>query len=513
MNTKHTPPKHSWRNYLLATLACGVTTLLASPLVGYIDLANIVMLFLLTVVSVAVYLGRRAAIAAAFISVGLFDFFFVSPRFSLAVSDIQYLLTFAVMLIVALIIGHLSTQQQQQAQLAQEQDRQSRGLYELARHLAGAVSQQQVLAVTQQYLHELLAADAFLFIPDATENLYCLDHPYPPDHLAQTLAVATVYESGEAIQTEFSDRTPHVQLLLPLKGTTRMRGILVVSVCSTAVLQLQQHRPLLEGIASLVVTALERLHFVQVAQQTQLQIVSERLRSSILAALSHDIRTPLTALYGLADTLTLHQPPLPTTAQEIAVAMRDQAMQLNNMVSKLLDMARLQSGQITLRKEWQPLEEVIGASIKLLGMALAQHPVKVTLPRDLPLLEFDAILLERVFCNLLENAAKYSPSGSAITLRAAVNGKQVEVCVCDHGPGFPTERLHKVFDLFERGGTESTVPGVGLGLAICRAIVDAHGGTIQAYNASDDGACVMFSLPTGQPPVIEVEPSVDTSVS
>jgi two-component system sensor histidine kinase KdpD len=170
-------------------------------------------------------------------------------------------------------------------------------------------------------------------------------------------------------------------------------------------------------------------------------------------------------------------------------------------------MARLQAGKVTLRKEWQPLEEVVGASIKLLGPALADHPVKVSLPADLPLLEFDAVLMERVFCNLLENAAKYSPPGSAIEISARSIGDVVEVSVLDGGKGFPNDKLERVFELFERGTAESTVPGVGLGLAICRAIIDAHGGRIRAVNQPGGGGCVTFSLARGNPPSIPEEGS------
>jgi two-component system sensor histidine kinase KdpD len=252
---------------------------------------------------------------------------------------------------------------------------------------------------------------------------------------------------------------------------------------------------------------MERLHFVEVAQSAQLRASAEGLRSSILSALSHDVRTPLTALYGLADSLLLARPPLPAAAQETAAAIRDQALRLNGMVANLLDMVRLQAGEVNLRKEWQPIEEVIGASIKLLGSALADHPVTVTLEPALPLLSLDAVLLERVLSNLLENAAKYSPSGSEIRIEARALDQVVEVSVADRGPGFPAHRLDRVFELFERGvPAESTVPGVGIGLAICRAIVDAHGGEIRASNLPGGGGRVAFTLPRGAPPPVEAEP-------
>jgi two-component system sensor histidine kinase KdpD len=236
-----------------------------------------------------------------------------------------------------------------------------------------------------------------------------------------------------------------------------------------------------------------------------MQVVSERLRSSILSALSHDVRTPLTALVGLADSLALAKPVLPQAQRESAEAIRDQALQLSGMVGNLLDMARLNAGGVKFRKEWQPLEEVVGSSIKLLGKALARHVVSVRLPADLPLLEFDAVLIERVLCNLLENAAKYSPPGTSIVVSARQLGGLVEISVCDRGPGIAPGQDADIFAMFVRGRRESAQPGVGLGLAICRAIVEAHGGSIVAAGAAGGGACFSFTLPVGTPPTVEDE--------
>jgi two-component system sensor histidine kinase KdpD len=234
-------------------------------------------------------------------------------------------------------------------------------------------------------------------------------------------------------------------------------------------------------------------------------MVSERLRSSILSAVSHDLRTPLTALVGLADALAVGRPPLPGPQRESAEAIRNQAIRLSGLVGNLLDMARLNAGEVKLRREWQPLEEVIGSSIKLLEKILLDHPVSVKLAAGLPLLEFDAVLIERVFCNLLENAAKYSPPGARIEITARRLDAAVETAVCDEGPGIAAGHADDIFDMFVRGTRESALPGVGLGLAICRTIVEAHGGAIVASNRPQSGACFVFTLPTGNPPVIEAE--------
>jgi len=251
--------------------------------------------------------------------------------------------------------------------------------------------------------------------------------------------------------------------------------------------------------------ALERLHYVEIAQATEVKMLTERLRSSILSALSHDLRTPLTAMVGLADSLFLIKPALPPAALETAQALHEQSARLAGLVGNLLDMARLNAGQVTLRREWQSIEEVVGSSIKLLGSALADHPVKVDLPADLPLVEFDAVLVERVFCNLLENAAKYAPANTPIQLSARLIDHFIEVSVEDCGPGFPEHRRDELFNMFVRGHSASGKPGAGLGLAICKAIVEAHGGQIRAGNRTEGGANVSFTLPAGNPPIVEEE--------
>jgi two-component system sensor histidine kinase KdpD len=215
------------------------------------------------------------------------------------------------------------------------------------------------------------------------------------------------------------------------------------------------------------------------------------------------MRTPLTALVGMADSLVQQRPPLPPLAVEEATAIREQANRLCGLVGNLLDMARLHAGKVTLRLEWQAVEEVIGSSIKLLAPSLAGHKVRTAVPENLPLVEFDAVLIERVLCNLLENAAKYAPPGSAIEIGAALVAGGLEVAVRDHGPGFAPGSEEAAFTMFVRGEAESSKPGVGLGLAICRSIVEAHGGTISARNQPDGGARVALVLPTGQPPAVE----------
>jgi len=241
-----------------------------------------------------------------------------------------------------------------------------------------------------------------------------------------------------------------------------------------------------------------------VAQTSMVQIESERLRNSLLSAISHDLRTPLAALVGLAETLSLGQPPASEEQRSVAESIRVSALRMNALVGNLLDMARLEAGAVKLNRAWQPLEEVVGSALAACAPSLAGRAIEVKLADDLPLLDLDAVLFERVLVNLLENAAKYTPPGSAIEIGARPAGDQVLITVDDHGPGLPRGREEAIFEKFERGARESATPGVGLGLAICRAIVHAHGGSIRGENRERDGAVAgarfTITLPQGQPP-------------
>jgi two-component system sensor histidine kinase KdpD len=461
------------------------------------------MLFLLAVLFAAFKLGRGPSIVSALLSVAAFDFFFVPPRLTFAVSDAQYLVTFVVMLIVALSIAHLTAGLSFQARVAESRERRMRALYELARELSSVLLLEQIEEIGDRFVSSTFGVHARLLLPDAH------------DKLPVEIAGGDVLDVGIA-QWAFdharsagcgTDTLPaSTYLYVPLKGTLRVRGVMALhmaSVVRTAdgLLNPEQQR-LLDTFAALIGIAVERVHYIAIAQDALVSMESERLRNSILSSLSHDLRTPLTALVGLVDAMLLTAPALAPSHREIADAIREQALRTSAQVGNLLDMARLQAGKVTLKREWQPLEDAVGAALKARASVLGAHHLTLDLPEDLPLLEFDAVLIERVFCNLLENAAKYSPPGSSIDIVARVEGDAVQVSVCDNGPGLPPGREQAIFEKFTRGRDESNITGVGLGLTITRAILQAHNGQIEAHNRATGGACFVFQLPLGDPPDI-----------
>ncbi|MFO1399082.1 MAG: DUF4118 domain-containing protein [Burkholderiales bacterium] len=501
-----------WRAYgltLLAVAAAGALAWLAS---AYFELTNIVMLFLLATVLVAVRLGRGPAVLAAFASVAAFDFFFVTPRFSFAVSDVQYLLTFAVMLAVALVIGNLTAGLRFQARVATFREERSRAVSEFARELATLLETPRVVEVAAGFIEAQfrcvaavlpLADDGALLtgalarVPgaDAGTARWTLDNAKPAGIGTDTLA-------GSAC------------LYLPLVAPMRTRGVLVLRPHSARPLLIPEQRRQLETFAYLTAIALERVHYVAVAQQALLRMETERLRNSLLAALSHDLRTPLTSLVGLAQSLAASEPALSPAQHESVQAMVRQSQRLASLVANLLDMARIEAGDTHLRRSWQPIEEVIGSAIASARPALGPRAITVTIAPEAPLVNIDGVLIERVLFNLLENAGKYTPAGSPVTIDAAVAAGELAVTVHDRGPGIAPGQEAAIFEKFTRGvARESSTPGVGLGLAIARAIVEAHGGRIAAASDPAGGAAFTFTLPLGEPPATSGEECLESSAA
>ncbi len=486
-------PRYAW-----AVASSILITLLALPLVRFFDLANIVMLFLLGTVLVALKFGRGPSALAAFLNVVAFDYFFVPPRFSFAIGDAQYLMTFIVMLAVGLLTGQLTAGLRFQARTASSRERRALSLFELTRELSAALSSAQVAELGEAAVRRNFGGDALVLITDASDRLALpVNAPAGFDASVADWAFRNGQPAGLATST-LSAQTWHY---VPLKAPMRLRGVLALKPAQPRWLLIPEQLRQIDTLARQIAIALERVHYVEIAQQAVVQMESERLRNTLLAAISHDVRTPLTALIGLAESLQHASPPLPGPLAETAAAMAQQARQLSALVTNLLDMARLQNGGVNLRRDWQSAQEVVGSAIRAARHSLAGLEVRTDVPADLPLVEFDAALLERVLVNLLENAAKYGAPPIVVSAQATPDA--LLLTVRDHGPGLPPAlkgREAELFDKFTRGEAESATPGVGLGLAICKSVVDAHGGDIQAGDAPDGGAEFRVTLPRRPPP-------------
>ncbi|WP_076591252.1 two-component system sensor histidine kinase KdpD [Herminiimonas arsenitoxidans] len=503
------PGKSKYLPYVWTVAACIFTAVVTTPMMPHFDLANIVMLFLLMEVLIAIRFGRGPAVLAAFLSVAVFDFFFVTPRFSFAISDVQYLVTFSVLLVVGLIVGQLTSGLRFQAKIASHREGRARALYEFARELSGALQAEQVFETTQSFIQRTFRAKAILLLPDDVARLQTPRHGDVDKNDELDIGIAQWAFDRATPAGMGTDTLPGSSYFyLPLVAPMRTRGVLAIKPENRRWILIPEQRQQLDTFAALAAIALERVHYIEVAQDALLKMESERLRNSLLAAISHDLRTPLTALVGLSESLTMSKPPLAATQKELADALHEEALRMGNLVSNLLDMARIQSGEVKLNLQWLQFEEVVGSALRASQSVLTKHEVQTKLARDLPLVLFDAVLIERVLCNLVENASKYTPPGSRIVIAAEVGGQYLDVAVYDNGPGLPAGQEESIFEKFTRGERESATPGVGLGLAICRAIIEAHHGAIRAGRSPEGGASIIFTLPLGTPPAM---PDMDES--
>lgn len=488
-----------WPGYAWATATSVALTLVCTPLTGVLELSNIVMLFLLGVVGVAMRFGRGPSALAALLNVAAFDYFFVPPRLSFAVSDVQYVLTFAIMLGVGLLVGQLTAGLRFAAGVSTSRERRARSLFELTRELSAALESTQVVTLGAAAVQGHFGGHALVLVTDAADQLVLPKDP-PEGFDAQVADWA--FRHGQPAGLATATLAAQPWHYVPLQAPMRVRGVLALSPSQPRWLLIPEQAQQLDTLARQIAIALERVHYVEVAQQAVVEMESERLRNALLGAISHDVRTPLTALIALAESLQTLPPEEHGNAARAIVA---QAHELHALVNNLLDMARLESGiaggAVNLRRDWQSVEEVVGSSIRAARTSLGETVVQTALDADLPLVEFDAVLIERVLVNLLENATKYGAPPIVVGARAEPG--TLVLTVRDHGPGLPAALLgreQKLFDKFTRGEAESATPGVGLGLAICRAVVSAHGGEITAANARDGGAEFTVTLPRREPP-------------
>ncbi|WP_249932470.1 two-component system sensor histidine kinase KdpD, partial [Citrobacter sp. wls831] len=497
--------KDKWRvqiqGCVVAVALCAIITLIAMQWLMAFDAANLVMIYLLGVVVIALFYGRWPSVLATFINVASFDLFFIAPRGTLAVSDVQYLLTFAVMLTVGLVIGNLTAGVRYQARVARYREQRTRHLYEMSKALAVGRSQTDIAATSEQFIASTFQASSQVLLPGENGKLAPLTHQQGMTPWDDAIAQWS-FDKGQPAGAG-TDTLPGVPYqILPLKSADKTHGLLVVEPGNLRQLMIPEQQRLLETFTLLVASALERLTLTASEEQARFASERESIRNALLAALSHDLRTPLTVLFGQAEILTLDLASEGSPHARQASEIRQHVLNTTRLVNNLLDMARIQSGGFNLKKEWLTLEEVVGSALQMLEPGLSA-PINLSLPEPLTLIHVDGPLFERVLINLLENAVKYAGPQAQIGIDASVDGAHLQLDVWDNGPGIPSGMEQRVFDKFSRGNKESSVPGVGLGLAICQAIVDVHGGTISVHNRAQGGACFRVTLPQEIPPELE----------
>ena len=481
------------QSYLLAIAACAATTLVTTPLLPYLSLTNIAMLFLLTVALVAMRLGRGAAALAAVINVAAYDFFFVPPRFSFAVADLEYVITFFVMLVVGLSIGELTSRLRYQARVAAHREGRSRALYELARDLSAALRAEDVERIAIEAIRTGFRCETLLLHQLDGDRLEI------PDALMQRSdfepAIATWAYAHKAAAGLGTDTLPRSDFLyLPLIAPIRVRGVVAVKPRLRRYLLVPEQLQQLNTVAALIAIALERVHYVDVAQHALVSVESERLRNSLLAAVSHDLRTPLAAVVGLAETLNASTS-LPAEQRALTASIVEQAMRMRALVTNLLEMARIEAGEVQVNGQWQPMEELIGTTLSAWQLELTDRPVHISFDDASAMVYADAVLVDRILSNLIENALRYTPAKTPIRITGSTAGGDCRLAVEDCGSGLSTSDTERIFAKFVRGHAESSVTGIGLGLTIARALARAQGGELTLDPSYTQGARFVLDLP------------------
>ena len=505
-NADSRPLMDKWRvqihGCLVALGLCALITLVAMQWLTAFDAANLVMIYLLGVVIVALLYGRWPSVLATVSNVVSFDLFFIAPRGTLAVSDVQYLLTFSVMLAVGLIIGNLTAGVRYQARVARYREQRTRHLYEMSKALATGRSEQDIAATSEQFIQSTFHARSKILLPDDNGQPVSVTPGQGITPWDDAIARWS-FDKGQPAGAG-TDTLPGLPCqILPLKSASHVWGLVVIEPGNLRQLMIPEQQRLLETFTLLVASALERLALTSREQQARLASERESIRNALLAALSHDLRTPLTVLFGQAEILTLDLASEGSKHAPQANEIRQHVLNTTRLVNNLLDMARIQSGGFNLKKEWLTLEEVVGSALRTMDPGLGGRHITLSLPDPLMLVQVDGPLFERVLINLLENALKYAGNQATIGIRARAERQHLLLEVWDNGPGIPPGQEQAIFAKFARGNKESAIPGVGLGLAICQAIVDVHGGTISAVNSPEGGACFRVTLPVESPPQLD----------
>ena len=490
--------------YLWSLLYCAVAAGVATLVTPALHQTNVVMFFLIAVVVAAMRHGRGPSALASVASVAVFDWFFVAPFNSFAISDVQYIVTFAVLLSVGLIVGQLTAGLRAQAQASAARENDVRGLYEFARELSSALATEQVAHATTTFIQAAFDARCVLYVLNDSDHLQIIT---PADDTPTSLdagAAQWVFDHGQPAGAGTQTLNRHPWLYLPLKAPMRTRGVLAIQADGISAISESARQQLVQAYATLIAIALERVHYVDIAQKALVSIESEKLRNALLSTISHDLRTPLTSLIGMSDSLLRAPSAMTADERETVQALRKQAQRMHAMVVNLLDMARLQARHVPIALHWQSLEELVGAALADCSEALAHHRVLVAPMSTLPLVHGDAVLIERVLCNLLENAAKYAPAATTISIdaRHIDASHEVQVSVSDQGPGVDPQDADRIFEKFTRLSDESATPGVGLGLAVSAAIMAIHKGRIEIGSRTDGqpGARFTFTLPVPPQP-------------
>ncbi|MBN1503475.1 MAG: DUF4118 domain-containing protein [Candidatus Eisenbacteria bacterium] len=490
-----------WGDYVKSVALIAAVSILGSLLEHSIAAANIVMLYILVVVVTAVRWGKGPSILAAALSVLVFDVFFVPPHFSLNVADYQYLIAFATLFMVGLVVSTLTVRTRDQADAARKSEAQTAALYSLSRDLAGAADSGTVCLAALPHLRQAFGAEpAILLSAGSAPHGKAAHFGFrPTEKEASTLKAAMGTPPGPGAGRVLT--FPTSGYCVPMTTRTSVIGVVALRAPGTEQTQetdraaAPEQLRLLETCANLIASTLDRVRLAEEAGQARVLRETEKLQTAFLNSVSHDLRTPLVSVTGSLSSVLQDTEMEEESRKALLETAYEQSCRLNRLVSDLLDMARVDAGALRLRRVPADVSDLIGAAIRQTEDALGGLPLNLDVPEGLPEASVDFSLMLRVLANLLDNAVRYSPAGTKVDVRARVKEGRLELSVADRGIGIPAGDLEQVFNKFYRVRRPQTHKGTGLGLSVCKGIVEAHGGTISAANRDGGGTVVTVTVP------------------
>ncbi|MDB5661179.1 MAG: two-component sensor histidine kinase [Cypionkella sp.] len=465
--------------------AAGITVLANAAAVladNLFPVASLSLIFMTAVIIVASRQGNFPAIVASILGFFSFDFFFVDPRFDFTITDRSEVLTLGLFLVASLITGNLAARLRHRATVQAEISERTNKLYDFSRKVAAASQKDDLIWAVVSHVAVTLRCESLLLMPNASETLQIVGGFPPEDQLdvRDQMAAQYTWDKGEAAGRGSNTLPTARWYFMPLKTTTRRFGVLGIAFDDDGAL-LRLDPRLMEALSDQIVLALERLGLTEDLAATRLATETERLRSALLSSVSHDLRTPLVTIIGAAGSLTDPEGLPEASRRELAELIREEGERLDRYVQNLLDMTRLGHGALRPKLSAVDLAEVVGSARHRMRAILRLHPLTTDLPETLPPVQADPVLLEQVLFNIIDNAVKYSPEGSEISLSAKTNGSLLTLTIADSGPGIPLEDRDRIFEMFYRvEGGDRQRAGTGLGLAICKGLIESMGGSIRA---------------------------------
>jgi two-component system sensor histidine kinase KdpD len=497
--TRRIPPRPvqvPWRSYLTSLLLVAGATIVSEIAIEFLSPTNMIMFYLLAVVVAALRLGFRPALFTALVGVLAFDFFLIPPYFSFAVTDTQYLITFAGLLTVGAVISTLVARARSQTETIKNRESQTATLYALSRDLASAFGLDKILNVVIHRVGETLNAQIAILLPEGESlGVKASSSDFSLGEKQKSVALWT-FRNGQMAGRGTDTLSSAELLYIPLQTGGKVVGVMGINLRNSDESLAPETRRILEAFSGQAALAIERVSLARQADQAQLLQATERLERSLLNSISHDLRTPLSSITGALSSLRDEKNSLETESRRELIDLAwEEAGRMNRFVSNLLDMTRLEAGALKIKKEPYDVQDLLGSCLGSLEPRLKGKKVKIDIPSDLPLVPMDSVLMAQVMGNVLDNALKYSPPGGMIEVAARIRENWLEIEVADQGPGIPGEYLTQVFNKFSRITRANGTSGIGLGLTISKGIVEAHGGKIWAANSPGGGSKITFALP------------------